>query len=682
MASVLLGGEGSSKVMQSQVVSANLIFTTGAMRMANGTMRSRFSYLWVGSIAALVFGGCNAFDAPGQRGPRLVIPEDQRQAIQSDIAPLPVSGGTLLTTSDGRLAIASDPERDTVSIVDLSNMTLLHTVALEAGDQPGRAVEDSSRHVHIALRRGGAVVSIDVETGAILQRRQVCKAPRGIAFDATSGLLHVACAEGKVVSLSADAGDVTRALSLPPDLRDVTVHGTELWVTRFKSATILRIDAQGSLLQTVELQTRHGTLVRPAGDDLNAPVEPVDVTLQPEVAWRTVAASAGGAIVVHQGAVEEEVKLTKPSINGGSSYGGSGFDCSGIVQNAVSIIDANGAVVSSRGFVGAPLPVDVAASPDGGSIAIAHAGLADPEAPRPFVQFPEGDMGGSVSQAGMAFGSAGITILPASGAGDEPCTFPQNTIMTNAPVVAVAFTPDGRLIAQTREPAQVIVTDSMGASLMTIPLGSDSRFDTGHEIFHRDAGGTLACASCHPEGGEDGHVWQFAGVGKRRTQALHVGLGATKPFHWNGDLDDIGDLMTQVFVGRMGGVRESSDRLDVLTDWLFGLERPPAIRDANDEAAVRGKALFDSPDVGCSGCHSGSHFTNNQNAAVGTTASDAPLQVPSLLAVGYRAPFLHNGCAATLADRFDSACGGAEHGHTSQLGASEISDLIAYLESL
>ena len=61
-------------------------------------------------------------------------------------------------------------------------------------------------------------------------------------------------------------------------------------------------------------------------------------------------------------------------------------------------------------------------------------------------------------------------------------------------------------------------------------------------------------------------------------------------------------------------------------------------------------------------------------------------KVPSLLGVGARAPFMHTGCAKTLADRFDPAnvaCnGGDNHGKTSQLDPTQTSDLIAYLETL
>ena len=58
-------------------------------------------------------------------------------------------------------------------------------------------------------------------------------------------------------------------------------------------------------------------------------------------------------------------------------------------------------------------------------------------------------------------------------------------------------------------------------------------------------------------------------------------------------------------------------------------------------------------------------------------------EVPSLRGVGLRLPLLHNGCADTLEERFDPACGGGDqHGTTSQLSATEIADLVAYLGSL
>src|SRR5688500_15794428 len=74
---------------------------------------------------------------------------------------VPVSGGTLLVTRD-RIAVAADPDRDQVFIANLAGDKKARAVALQPGDEPGRAVEDDAGRVHVAARSAGAVVSIDL----------------------------------------------------------------------------------------------------------------------------------------------------------------------------------------------------------------------------------------------------------------------------------------------------------------------------------------------------------------------------------------------------------------------------------------------------------------------------------------------------------------------------------------
>lgn len=56
--------------------------------------------------------------------------------------------------------------------------------------------------------------------------------------------------------------------------------------------------------------------------------------------------------------------------------------------------------------------------------------------------------------------------------------------------------------------------------------------------------------------------------------------------------------------------------------------------------------------------------------------------VARAVTVSFRTPLLHDGCAATLSDRFGACGGGGQHGHTSPLRRTELADLIAYLEML
>jgi hypothetical protein len=280
---------------------------------------------------------------------------------------------------------------------------------------------------------------------------------------------------------------------------------------------------------------------------------------------------------------------------------------------------------------------------------------------------------------------------PDPSASTQQCTPPISGIMVDGQPTALAFAPDDTLLVQTREPAALmVVRGSSGAGddgdgglelisgVMRVDLGGDVAYDTGHELFHRDAGARIACASCHAEGGDDGHVWHFASIGPRRTQSVNVGLEGTAPFHWSGDQPNIAALMEDVFVTRMGGVHESPARTNALQAWLFAQSPLPPQRAANDPAAQRGKVLFEG-DALCSTCHSGPKLTDNMNVDVGTGEA---LQVPSLRGIGYRQPLIHNGCAATLRDRFDPSCGGEKHGRTAQLSAAQLDDLIAYLETL
>ena len=208
-------------------------------------------------------------------------------------------------------------------------------------------------------------------------------------------------------------------------------------------------------------------------------------------------------------------------------------------------------------------------------------------------------------------------------------------------------------------------------------IRDSTRADSGFDIFHTQAGGMIACASCHPEGGDDGNVWILDGD-LRRTPSLRGTIAGTAPYHWPGDEPNLEILVNDVYTIRMSGVTLQSAQMDVLTNWVQSVPAPPAPTWVNADAAQRGHVLFDRADVGCVTCHSGAKFTNNQTMDVGTGGL---FQVPPLVGVGWRTPLLHGGCAATIADRF-GVCATPQHGSIGSLTAANISDLTAYLETL
>jgi mono/diheme cytochrome c family protein len=587
---------------------------------------------------------------PSAFGSSLRMPE-----VAAPATPPPaISGGTLLALSDGATAVASDPDRDRVYVVDLAHNAVRATIELAPGDEPGRLVEDAAGRVHVALRRGGAVVAIDPAAGAVLGTRAVCAAPRGLAYDARADLVHVACASGELVSLPAAGGPIARTVTLERDLRDVVVAGDHLVVSTFRRADVLVLDGGGAVSRRLApaagaRQTRSFGLR----------------TVTPEVAWRMIPTSrlsgraAGGVALLHQTAFADPIDDTVKGSTPPTYYGG-GDGCDAVVSAGVTVLVPGGEEVRvAPALASVSLAVDLAVSPDGRHAAFAVAGNAYART-------------SSVVSVSMDY-------ITGAGEAEPGGCLPSGTPMQGnvvGEVVAVSYRPDGVLLAQTREPAALWRSDSE----TPISLATESRFDTGHALFHANAGSGVACASCHPEGGEDGHVWRFACQGPRRTQSIRGGLRGTEPFHWDGRDVDFARLVDDVFVGRMRGPQLRVDQREALFAWVDALPALPVVAPADADAVARGQALFADASVGCATCHATSRFTNNLTVDVGT---GRPLQVPSLRGVSWRAPFMHDGCAATLADRFSPGCGGGDkHGATSALTAAQRADLVSYLDSL
>ncbi|HET6334371.1 MAG TPA: hypothetical protein VFG30_14205 [Polyangiales bacterium] len=676
---------------------------------------------------------CNSLDKPGVDGDsKVVIPTDTR-GVSEALHTLPaISGGTLKLTDDDAFALVSDPDRDRISIVSLGTTvgvpaaasTVRH-ITLEPGDEPGR-IDYASGRAYVALRGSGELLVLDVASASVLARTAICSAPRGLKVEAGSGMVHVACAEGRLVSLNLAGDEIVRDVRLDGDLRDVLVTAEGLRVTTFKTSQLLTIDPNGL------------EIGRTGPEDFNLTIEKDDPTadsagsdgliasalalrpMKSHIAWRAVEVQ-GSVMMLHQASATEEVDIKKArKIENGavsSPYGGGGssgaaLGCQGVVVTSLSSFGADGPqrTVALEGGV---LDVDLAVSVNRDEIAVVEAGTLDAEAPIPEVVSASGDETSFSSQGIGRFSDGTSIATPASGeqfksesrvmkmslagfaAGSNVptpntrtagvgsfmgCNFPRETIDVPGQATALAYTSSGILIVQSREPALLTVLAPTGV-MNVIDLHGDSVRDTGHDLFHRNSGGGIACASCHAEGAEDGHVWNFKGQGLRRTQALHVGLKGTAPFHWAGDETDLTALMEDVFVGRMGGVHQSDARVTALTKFLFALEPPRAGKDLGDPAAMRGKALFESAATGCTNCHTGNKFTDNKSYDVGTSQGEL-LQVPSLRGVGYRAPFIHTGCAHTLRDRFDPTCGGSKHGNTAALGTPQVDDLVSYLQTL
>ena len=96
-------------------------------------------------------------------------------------------------------------------------------------------------------------------------------------------------------------------------------------------------------------------------------------------------------------------------------------------------------------------------------------------------------------------------------------------------------------------------------------------------MFHEQTPSGLACASCHPEGRDDGLVWKFQELGPRRTQVLAGSILSRAPYHWTGDQADLPTLMDDVFAVRMAGAQPTNSQHRSLGPLLERIPAPAPI---------------------------------------------------------------------------------------------------------
>jgi DNA-binding beta-propeller fold protein YncE/mono/diheme cytochrome c family protein len=568
---------------------------------------------------------------------------------------VPISGGTILVTQAGDHVVISDPDRDRILTVDLRTSEVVGEIALTAGDEPGRLIEDGAGRIHVALRRGGSLLTLAGPTSSeIADRRFVCIEPRGIAWDAAANTVHVACTGGELVTFPAAGGNAVRRLRLDRDLRDVIVSGTQLVVTRFRTSEVLTLDAQGAIVSRVvppPVFRFSGGVPTDGGPGEPGMGFPPEATA--EVAYRTIQLPDGKLVMSHQRQV--------PRTLGSKEEGGYGGNCdSPPVESAVTVIHPGQPPLAIGPIARGALPVDIAASRTGDKLAVLLAGQKTV----------------TIVDTSFAMGRPDEDRCGEKDDDDDDDDDDQGEDLGTP--TSTAFTKNGDVLVFYPEKAALIVRVAANSTKRLIQLTGGRANDSGRAVFHTQTAIGLACASCHPEGRDDGQVWNFSQLGSRRTQSLAGNLLERAPFHWSGDMSSLEVLMDDVFSQRMSGGPVTPAQKSALAAWLDRIPAPSPGAVLDTAAVERGRVVFDSEETACRSCHNGDLLTNNLLVDVGTGGK---FKVPSLIGIGDRAPFMHTGCADTLTARF-GVCGGNSHGRTAHLTPAQIADMVAFLESL
>lgn len=250
---------------------------------------------------------------------------------------------------------------------------------------------------------------------------------------------------------------------------------------------------------------------------------------------------------------------------------------------------------------------------------------------------------------------------------------------------------DDVLVVSTLERGQMATIDlgSGEARFVSIDRGPSKdverseAFHLGRELFHRSddpriAGDGVACASCHPEGLEDGVTWSTP-EGPRQTLMLAGRLDHSAPYGWTRGKASLEEYLRDT-MGRLGGSVLGTSELDALVKYVKGLPRPP-VSTVNVTLAEKGRQAYEAR--GCGSCHATSALEDAPPKDVGSQASNdftKAFDTPALTGVALTAPYYHDGrygsLAALLGDH-QSKMGGV-----ADLSEDEQRAIEAYLGSL
>lgn len=247
--------------------------------------------------------------------------------------------------------------------------------------------------------------------------------------------------------------------------------------------------------------------------------------------------------------------------------------------------------------------------------------------------------------------------------------------------------------------------------------------------------GGLGCEACHPEGRDDGFVWQevlldaangdadavFLGHRSllklnrhkddpspppahrfypRQTPMLAGRVRAKGPYGWHGEAADLTERLERAFrlhrepwFGYWDPPEYRYGRrvkVDTLADYLqSGLLPPPTLERPLTGVEERGKAIFESAQAQCSKCHAPeTEYTDRASYPLRSLPllkgfdreTNNGFKTPSLYFVGRTPPYFHDGSQATLADLVRT--NGSRMGQTDHLSPEDQAALVAYLETL
>ena len=572
-------------------------------------------------------------------------------------APAPVpdrAPADVAIAGDGRIALTANRGANTASLVDLETGRIIAEVP--TGPQP----------FAVALSAGGdrAIVT---------------------NYDGNSvTLLEVGGAKGLTPLATLPVGDGPRGVALSPD-------GAHAFVALSGEASVAVVDLVARRVvarwpvgaEPWHLALSDGRLV--VGCSRARVVDILDAQTGKQVArvpvlcrnLRHLAVAPGGAWAYLPGIAERGMAVNRASIDRGWVVGNR------LVR--VPLTGGNNAppparetlTLDKRGDATADLD-GAAFSPGGRYLALTAAGTHELilllAADLPFI----------------AYGGSGDYVDTALAA--DPARY--RRIALGGRPLSARWIPNGKsvVVANDGLNALQIVDSRSGQITRTIPLGGPAAptlARQGEAIFtdaRRSFGAWYSCNTCHAEGHSNGGSYDTlndGGYGKPKKTPSLRGVALTAPYTWHGWQATLPGAVRESLEKSMQGPTPTAHDALAVTAYLETLRFRPSPNSNLSPAAVRGQKVFAAK--ACANCHGGPNFASPVVVNAGLEEADdvyPGYNPPTLRGIYDRAPFLHDGRAATLEDVLTHWHRPSALTGQPDCTPAELADLVAYLRSL
>ncbi len=590
---------------------------------------------------------------------------------------------TRIARAGGLLFVSQRTER-AVAVVSEDGLELNETI--EVGAEPvGVVASEDGDRVWVASSLSGRVDEIDVETLSVTRSFDVADEPKWLALHPSDKALFVGSAvNGRLSRIDLEDGDVLR-IELP-DVSATPFDGGAAFSMTPRITGDLSIRFDGKSLAVPVLYVDNTTAVPDPNTD------------EAEGEFDDFGGSSDGY-----------------AANGGGRFTGTvvtlPLDGGGVITDAEpEVLSLNGFVESDDFRSVGGYAASVTFTPDGTRVLATMEGSSAVLAVQSMqrqVNFdgPGVDVAVPMPMIDEGFGGGSGAFIES----DALTRHATDTIVTDAGPRGVAFLAedDGfvhsfldRTIANLRVDALPVRNEAGDQAPNTIlrlsALSAGSGVEVAASVLPADVeagrrlfyaaddsrmsadGAAVSCATCHHDGRADGVTWTFTD-GVRQTPSLAGVVSLTAPVTWTNDVLTVHDEVVTTSQGRMGGEGLNNTDAAMVAAFVDWSREPDVVRAGElSDSVVRGKALFESEEVGCADCHSGIAYTDNEPYELYDLES---VRTRGLVGISTSAPYLHDGSAGTLRALMERSRDGSM-GDTSALNDAQMDDLVAYLESL